>query len=180
MAITFFKRINTKITSSSIFRYSHQHSLTKFSLTKFSVINNIKRYTPKHNNIIINLFGDIQYVDESSWEIQSFAKEKSLPTANIIFYNNIFQDVLNNNNYLQFVVNRCYNMNCNNLLYLNQDIIYSNKNWIPYNLYVLPDATNRFNTCEFIRNCNKTKFIVYPLAAPIENKRRDIYILIDS
>jgi hypothetical protein len=174
MGMTFFKRINTKITQPNIFRYSHRHSLTKFSNNHIE-----KVYILRHNNIIINLFGDTQSVDEASWEIKSFAKEKSLLTANIVFNNDILKDILYNNSYLQFLVNRCYNMNCDNLLYLNQDIIYSNKSWIPYNLYVLPNATNRFNTCEFIKNCNKTKFIIYPLAAPIENKRRDIHILID-
>ena len=80
---------------------------------------------------------------------------------------------------LQFIVNRCYNMSCQNLLYLNNDIINTNKEWIPYNLYVIPNVTNRFVTCDFIRNCHHSKCIIYPLAASEENKRRDISLLLE-
>ena len=163
--MTFFKRINTSIRpliNNCIFRYSHHHSLTNI---------------PRHK-IIINLLGDFEYVDIASWEIYSFSQEKYLPSANIVYHDKMIKDILYNN-YLQFIVNRCYNISCNNLLKLNQNIMYSKKDWKQYNLYVIPNATNRFTTCNFIKNCDKEKIIIYPLASSEENKRRDINILID-
>ena len=71
-------------------------------------------------------------------------------------------------------------MSCHELTLLNENIINRNVNWKPYNLYVIPEATNRFNTRNFIQNCENAEFIVYPLAATEENKRRDINFLIDS
>ena len=136
-------------------------------------------YSIPKDKIIINLLGDRKSVDEASWEIKSFAQEKSLNTANIVYNNDMLLDIIYKNNYVQFIVNRCYNMSCDKLLYLNQDIVNSDRNWIPYNLYVMPEATNRFNTCDFIRYCENANFIIYPLSAPEENKRRDIHILID-
>ena len=179
--MTFIKIINTKISpfiNNGIFRYSHHHSLTKFSDSHITT-----SYIQGKNDIIINLLGDRKSVDTASWEIKSFAQEKFLHTANIVYHDQMLKDLLYNN-YLKFIVNRCYNMSCQNLLYLNNDITNTNTNtnriWIPYNLYVLPDATNRFNNSEFIRNCEKTNIIVYPLAASEENKRRDINILLDN
>jgi hypothetical protein len=162
--MTFLKRINTNISpfiKNGIFRYFHHHSLI-----------NIPR--PK---IIINLLGDFEYVDIASWEIYTFAQDKKLPSANIVYHDKMIKDILYNN-YLQFIVNRCYNISCNNLFVLNQQIMYSETNWKQYNLYVIPNATNRFTTCNFIKNCDKEKIIIYPLEAPEENKRRDINILI--
>jgi hypothetical protein len=75
-------------------------------------------------------------------------------------------------------VNRCYDISCHELLLLNENIINTNQNWKLYNLYVIPYATNRFTTRNFIQNCKHIDFIIYPLAAPKENKRRDINILI--
>lgn len=175
--MTFFKTINTKmkpIINNFIFRDSHHHSLTKICVN-----HNITSYVPR-NNIIINLLGDIKSVDTASWEIQSLAKEKILPTANIVFDKDILNSMLYNNSYLEFIVNRCYNMSCDKLIYLNQNIVMTNTYWKQYNLYVLPDATNRFNTCQYIKNCKQIEFIVYPLSASEENKRRDIHILIDN
>jgi hypothetical protein len=170
--MTFFKRINniTKpFINNGICRYSHRHSLT-----------NIPTYTIPTNKIIINLLGEQKSVDTASWEIKSFAQEKPLYTANIVYEHEILSRLMHKNNCLQFIVNRCYNMSCQNLLYLNHDIINNNINdlWNPYNLYVMPHATNSFTTCNFIRNCNHSNIIVYPLAAPEESKRRDINILI--
>ena len=80
-------------------------------------------------------------------------------------------------------MNRCYNMSCDNIILLNKKILNTNTNtntnWKPYNLYVLPDAKNRFITCNYIRDCDRINFIIYPLAASQENKRKDINILID-
>jgi len=175
--MTFFKRINTRLNininpfiNNGIFRYSHHHSLTNFPT-----------YTIPTNKIIINLLGEQKSVDTASWEIKSFAYEKSLHTANIVYDYKMLNHFLFNKK-LQFIVNRCYNMSYQNLLYLNHDIINNNINdrWKPYNLYVMPHATNRFTTCNFIRNCNHSNIIVYPLAALEENKRRDIHILIDN
>jgi hypothetical protein len=167
--MTFFTRINTKIRpfiKNSVFRYSHhyQHHYQE------------AHYLPQ--KIIINLLGESESVDAASWEIRTFAQEKSLQTANIVYNMEILRSFLLGHNILQFIVNRCYNMSYQNLLYLNHDIINTNKAWKPYNLYVLPDAKNRFTTCDFIQNSNRTNIIVYPLAAPEENKRRDIDILI--
>jgi len=157
-----------------IFRNSHHHSLTKIDA------NHSKEYTFKwNNNIIINLLGDREPVDTASWEIQSLAKEKILPTANIVFNRDIINHMLHNNSYIEFIVNRCYNMPCDNLIYLNQHIEMANTYWKQYNLYVLPHATNRFNTCKFIKNCKQIEFIIYPLSASEKNKRRDIHNLID-
>lgn len=167
--MTFLKRINMKIRpfmNNNIVRYSHHyqdHYQKSFNLP------------PK---IIINLLGDFEYVNTASWEIYTFAQEKHLPSANIVYHDKMLKDILYNN-YLQFIVNRCYDMSCDNLILLNKNIINTNTNWKPYNLYVIPDVKNRFTTCNFIRNCNKPNFIVYPLAASEENKRRDINILID-
>lgn len=174
--MTLFRRINTitkPFIKNSVFRYSHHHSFTEIYVN-----HNTTAYIPK-KNFIINLLGDRKSVDEASWEIKSFAQEKSLNTSNIVYNNDMLLDIIYKNNYLQFIVNRCYNMSCDKLLYLNQDIVNSDRNWIPYNLYVMPEATNRFNTCDFIRYCNTANIIVYPLAATEENKRRDINILIN-
>ena len=92
----------------------------------------------------------------------------------------ILRSFLLGDNILQFIVNRCYNMSYQNLLYLNNDIINTNKAWKPYNLYVLSEAKNRFTTSKYIQNYNRSNIIVYPLASTEENKRRDINILIDS
>jgi hypothetical protein len=152
--------------------------------------NNVFRYYSHHRSypedyyftqkIIINLLGDRKCVDEASWEIKSFAQEKSLNTANIVYDNKIIKHFLCRSKFLNFIVNRCYNISCDNILYLNHDIINNNVNdrWKPYNLYVMPHATNRFTTCNFIQNCKHSDLIIYPLAASKENKRRDINILI--
>jgi hypothetical protein len=153
-----------------IFRYSHHRCLTDIPKNIHSVPSN---YT------IINLLGSQKSVDKASWEIKSYAVEKSLFTANIVCDTGILQNLLAKNNNLQFIVNRCYDMSYQNLLYLNHDIIQTNPDWQLYNLYVMPHATNRFTTCNFIRNCSDSNIIVYPLAAPEEKKRRDIHILIE-
>jgi len=168
--MTIINRINTitkPFIKNCIFRYSHhyQHRYQE------------NFYLPQ--KIIINLLGEQKSVDTASWEINSFAQEKSLNTANIVYDSEILRLLISRNNFLNFIVNRCYNMSCQNLLYLNNDIINTNRAWNLYNLYVLPNATNRFNTCDFIRNCQDAKFIIYPLAAPEENKRRDTNFLID-
>ena len=176
--MTFLKRMNTILNTNmrqfiknSTFRYSHHRNYPE----DFYYPQKDKDITQK---IIINLLGDEKSVDVASWEIKSFAQEKFLNTSNIVYYNEILTALLRKNNFLNFIVNRCYNMSCDNISYLNNDIINTNKNWKPYNLYVIPDATNRFTTCNFIQNCHQTDFIIYPLAAPEENKRRDINILI--
>ena len=178
--MTFIKIINTRLNTNikpfinnGTFRYSHRHSLTNISTYT------IPNYTIPTNKIIINLLGEQKSVDTASWEIKSFAYERSLHTANIVYDTTILNHFLLKKTILQFIVNRCYNMSCQNLLYLNHDIINTNTEWIPYNLYVLPDAKTRFTTCDFIRNCNHSNIIIYPLAASEENKRRDINILID-
>ena len=165
--MTFFKRINTitpHFIKNGIFRYSHHiHYPENFYFTQ---------------KIIINLLGDRKSVDTASWEINTFAQEKSLNTSNIVYYNEMLKNMIRKNNFLNFIVNRCYDMSCHELLLLNKNIINTNQNWKLYNLYVIPDATNRFTTRNFIQNCKHTEFIIYPLAAPKENKRRDINILI--
>jgi len=154
-------------------------------------INNLIRYSHHRNypepyylsqKIIINLLGDKKSVDEASWEIKLFAQEKSFNTSNIVYDSEMLNTILRKNNFLNFIVNRCYNMSCDNITYLNNDIINNNVNdrWKPYNLYVMPHATNRFITCNFIQNCKHTDFIIYPLSAPEGNKRRDINILIEQ
>lgn len=167
--MTFFKIMNTKINpfmNNSILRYSHRHSLPNFQNTIIP------------NNIIINLLGSQKFVDEASWEIKTFAVEKSLSTANIVYDTGILQNLLLKNNY--FIVNRCYNISCQELLYLQHNILKNNNDWKIYNLCVFPNATNRFNTNVYIRNNKQLNVIIYPLAAQIENKRRDIHILIDN
>jgi hypothetical protein len=182
--MTFFKRINTItnirpfINNCSI-RYSHHDSQHYYLSQKNRDIRSLLGEEAPQK-IIINLLGKQKSVDTASWEIKSFAQEKQLPSANIVYDSEMLRIMLCRNNFLQFIVNRCYNMSCQNLLYLNNDIININETWKPYNLYVLPNATNRFNTCDFIRNCEYAKFIIYPLAAPEENKRRDISFLIDN
>ena len=90
--MTFFKRINpilnTKISpfiNNGIFRYYHHHSLHDDYL-KIIPKTNIPR-----TNIIINLLGDFESVDKASWEIKSFAQEKSLYTSNIVYDNEILR-----------------------------------------------------------------------------------------
>ena len=107
-----------------------------------------------------------------------FTRIIKLNTSNIVYDSKMLNTILYKNNFLNFIVNRCYNMSCDNLSYLNHDIINSYEKWKPYNLYVIPHATNRFTTCNFIQNCKKSEFIIYPLAALKENKKRDINILI--
>jgi hypothetical protein len=167
--MTFFKRINIKIRpfmNNNIVRYSHHYR---------------DHYHKSYNlpqQVIINLLGEEKSVDSASWEIYTFAQEKQLPSANIVYHDKMLKDILYNN-YSQFIVNRCYDMSCDNIILLNQKILNTNRGWKPYNLYVIPDTKNRFTTCNFIRNCNRTNFIVYPLAASEETKRRDINILIE-
>lgn len=171
--MAFFKRINTitnPFIKNSVSRYSHHRYPEPYYLSQVK-----KDISPK--KIIINLLGDFEYVDTASWEIYTFSQDNQLPSANIVYHDKMIKDVVYNN-YLQFIVNRCYTMSCNNLLRLNQSIIYSDTNWKQYNLYVIPNATNRFITCNFIKNCDKAKIIIYPLASSEENKRRDINILI--
>jgi hypothetical protein len=167
--MTFFKRINIKITpfmNNNIVRYSHHYQ------------DHYKKSFYLPQQIIINLLGEEKSVDSASWEIYTFAQEKQLPSANIVYHDKMLKDILYNN-YSQFIVNRCYDMSCDNIILLNQKILNTNRGWKPYNLYVIPHAKNRFTTCNFIRNCNRINFIVYPLAASEETKRRDINILID-
>jgi hypothetical protein len=169
--MTLIKRINTitkPFINNSIFRYSHHYEHRYQEAF----------YLPQP--IVINLLGEQKSVDTASWEIKGFAKEKSLQTANIVYDMEILRSFLLGNNILQFIVNRCYNMSYQNLLYLNNDIINTNKAWKPYNLYVLSEAKNRFTTSKYIQNYNRSNIIVYPLASTEENKRRDINILIDS
>jgi hypothetical protein len=169
--MTFFKRINTitnHFIKNSMFRYSHHDSQHYYYLKSIP-----------QNKIIINLLGDRKSVDKASWEINTFAQEKSFNTSNIVYYNEMLRIMLCKNNFLNFIVNRCYNMSCDNLLLLHKNIINRNENWKLYNLYVIPNATNRFTTCKFIQNCDQSNFIIYPLAASQENKRRDINILLD-
>ena len=186
--MTFFKIINTKmkpIINNYIFRYSHNNCLKNYHSNNYSLL-----HVPKFclddnyfkNKKIINLLGEIDFVDEASWEIKGFADENSLITANIIVNDNddsILHGLLKTNN-TEFIVNRCYSIPCEELLLLNESIMYNYINLKIYNLYVMENAKNRFTTCKYIQNCDKTKFIIYPLAAPIENKRRDINILIDN
>jgi hypothetical protein len=170
--MTLINRINTitkPFINNSGFRYSHRHSLT-----------NIPTYTIPTNKIIINLLGEQKSVDTASWEIYTFAQEKSLPAANIVYDIDMLLDIIYKNYFVQFIVNRCYNMSCDKLLLLNQNIIHSDINWVPYNLYVLPEAKNRFTTCNFIQKCSLASCIIYPLLASEEIKRRDINILIDN
>lgn len=175
--MTFFKRINTItnirpfINNCSI-RYSHHYQ------DYYKNNYNESFYLPQQ--IIINLLGEYKSVDTASWEIKSFAQEKSLNTANISYDGEILRSFLLGHNILQFIVNRCYNMSCDNLILLNKNIINTNRAWKPYNLYVIPEAKNKFITTNFIRNCEDAKIIIYPLAASQENKRRDINILIDN
>ena len=169
--MTFFKRINTitnirPFINNSLIRYSHHYEHRYQEAF----------YLPQQ--IVINLLGEHKSVDTASWEIKGFAKEKSLQTANIVYDMEILRSFLLGNNILQFIVNRCYNMSYQNLLYLNNDIINTNKAWKPYNLYVLSEAKNRFTTSKYIQNYNRSNIIVYPLASTEENKRRDINILI--
>ena len=174
--MTFFKRINTitkPFIKNSVVQYSHHRSFTEIYVN-----HNTTAYIPQ-KKIIINLLGDGKYVDTASWEINTFAQDKSLNTANIVYDSKMLRSMLCKNNFLNFIVNRCYNMSCHELTLLNENIINTNEYWKLYNLYVIPEATNRFTICKFIQNCDQTNFVIYPLAAPEENKRRDINILID-
>lgn len=167
--MTLINRINTitkPFINNSVFHYSHhyQHRYQE------------NFYLPQP--IVINLLGEQKSVDTASWEIKSFAQEKSLNTANIVYDREILRSLILGNNILNFIVNRCYYMSCENVILLNNKIINTHRAWIPYNLYVLPEAKNRFNTCKYIQNCSLASCIIYPLAASEENKRRDIHILI--
>jgi hypothetical protein len=176
--MTFFTTKIRPFIKNSIFRYSHHHHYQEpYYLSQQE--RDIRSLLAPQNKIIINLLGDKKSVDTASWEIKGFASEKSLHTANIVYDNEMLNHFLFRKTILQFIVNRCYNMSCHQLFELNENIIDRAVNWKPYNLYVLPDATNRFITCDFIRNCDHSKIIIYPLAASEENKRRDINILID-
>jgi hypothetical protein len=160
------KTITKPFIKNNIFRYyHHRHYQEDF-------------YLPQQ--IVINLLGEEKYVDTASWEIKSFAQEKALNTANIVYDREILRSFLLGHNILNFIVNRCYNMSCDNVIILNKKIINTNGAWKPYNLYVMPDAKNRFITCNYIRDCDRINFIVYPLAASEESKRRDINILINN
>lgn len=168
--------------NNNIFRYSHHYSETYCLSQKERDIRSMlgeQRVVYTSQKIIINLLGDRKSVDAASWEIKTFASEKTLNTSNIIYDNQILRILLYKNVFIQFIVNRCYNMSCDKLLLLNETIINRNDIWKSYNLYVMPDATNRFTTCNFIQNCKNAEFIVYPLAASEEIKRKDINILID-
>ena len=66
----------------------------------------------------------------------------------IVYDDEILRSFLLGHNILNFIVNRCYNMSCHELLLLNENIINRNQNWNLHNLYVMPDAKNRFTTCK--------------------------------
>jgi len=181
--MTFFRRINTITTpfiKNSAFRYSHHryypepYYLSKRERDIESLLD--KEHTTQ--KIIINLLGNQRFVDKASWEIKSFAVEKSLSTANIVYDTGILQNLILKKNY--FIVNRCYNISCKELVYLQHYILRSDSAWKIYNLCVFPNSTNRFNTNFYVRNNQQLNIIIYPLAAPVENKRRDIHILIDN
>ena len=177
----FFTRVLRNF-NNNVIRYSHHRYPEPYYLSQKTTINLLgheKYIIDTTQKTIINLLGDGKYVDTASWEINTFAQEKSLNTANIVYDSEMLRIMLCKNNFLNFIVNRCYNMSCHELLLLNENIINRNQNWNLHNLYVMPDAKNRFTTCKFIQNCDHSKFIIYPLAAPEENKRRDINILID-
>ena len=170
--MTFFTTKIRPFIKNCIYRYSHHYQ------DHYQHHYQEAHYLPQ--KIIINLLGESESVDTASWEIRTFAQEKSLQTANIVYNMEILRSFLLGHNILNFIVNRCYNMSYQNLLYLNNDIINTNKAWKPYNLYVLPEAKNRFTTSKYIQNYDQSKFIIYPLAASEETKRRDINILIDN
>ena len=93
--MTFIKIINTRLNTNikpfiknGIFRYSHRHSLT--NIPNYIISN----YTIPTNKIIINLLGEQKFVDTASWEIKSFAYERSLHTANIVYDTTILNHFL--------------------------------------------------------------------------------------
>ena len=146
----------------------------------------LKRFT--HNNslsnilrtrIVVNLLGDRKSVDTASWEIYSFGQEKLLQSANIVYDGEIIKSLLLGNNILQFIVNRCYNTACYDILRINNNIINTNVHWKPYNLYVMPNATSFFENCDFINYCRKPEILLYPLAATPENKREHIHAFLN-
>ena len=126
--MTFFKTINTKmkpLINNCILRYSHCNYLKQYHYNKYSLSHVLKFCLDDNyfkNKKIINLLGEIDFVDEASWEIKAFADENNLMSANVIFNDNddsILHGVLKTNK-TEFIVNRCYNMPCDNLIYLNQ------------------------------------------------------------
>jgi hypothetical protein len=161
------RKLVKTIMSNNIFRYCHHYQ------------NQNHYYEQNKKKIVINLLGNPEFVDKASLEIKSFAQEKQLPTENIFYEHEMLHYFILKRKNLQLIINRCYNMSCQNVLYLNNDIINTNKIWEPYNLYVIPNVTNRFVTLNFIQNCDHSKYIIYPLSAPEENKRRDINILFE-
>jgi len=167
--MSFFIRTK-KYINNNTFRYYHHYKNENYYYNQ--------NQNQNQKKIIINLLGERRFVDTASWEIKSFAAEKSLHTANIVYEFGMLRYFIEKNKYLQFIVNRCYNMSCESVLYLNSDIIKTNKDWSPYNLYVMPKATNRFITCDYIKKCDHNNFIIYPLESSEENKRRDISLLL--
>ena len=98
--MTFFKRINTRLPKQFInnrsIRYSHHYQDYYKNHYQQSF------YLPQQ--IIINLLGEYKSVDTASWEIKSFAQEKSLNTANISYDGEILRSFLLGHNILQFIV----------------------------------------------------------------------------
>ena len=171
---------------SKVSTFTKMSSFTK--IVKFNKIAKInKRYDHHHclpdilkTHLVVNLLGKTDLVDKASREIKSFADEKLLLTTNILYNREIMNSLLSGNNILQFIINRCYNMSCYDIIQLNKTITSTNSIWKPYNLYVTPNMTNKFVNCDFIKKYNQTDIIIYSLSEAQDIKRRHINILINK
>ena len=118
--MTFFKRINTitkPFIKNSVFRYSHHRYPEPYYLSQGE--RNIRQ-----QKIIINLLGDFEYVDTASWEIYTFAQEKHLPSANIVYHDKMLKDLLFNNYLFKKPSYKPHFFNSGLLDYLTRNIFY--------------------------------------------------------
>ena len=142
---------------SKYYRYSHERSslLDILNQKKSKLIPDENDKSYKLMNVfqtkrVINLFGEKKLVDQASLEILTFSEEKFKHIANVVYYPELLAKLTSKNSINQVVINKCYNMDCNNIILLNSTIVGM---WIPYNLYVVPNCINNnsiLNDCKQI------------------------------
>jgi hypothetical protein len=136
------------------YRYSHERSSLLDLLHRQKTIGYFKK-TPDiilldifKTKTVLNLFGEKKIVDQASLEILTFSEEKNRHVANVVYYPKLLEKLTSKTSINQVVINKCYNMDCNNIKLLNSTIIGS---WKPYNLYIAPNCginNNILNDCQ--------------------------------
>ena len=124
------------------------------------------------SKIVINLFGQKKIVDYASLEIQLFSQERDRHISNVVYYPELLKKLTSKTSVNKVIINRCYNMNCNNIILLNSTII---GNWKPYNLYISANCKN----INLILNECKQFNDIYNIRSEKEIKKQQIKKIFD-